>query len=287
MTALPDPSDLAPSQDPAAYGRRRMFSVGFWAMMALCVLCILAGAAVVKFAPMFVGAEPAAPVRTTSTPSSALAPTETGAPPAAPSSQAADAAAAVSTLTDRVQRLEDGQAHALDAAALALAAAALADAAAQPRPFADDLAAFEYVLPFSPDARALRPLAAQGAPTRAALAAALTQEAAAVAVAARVPDRKAGILATLGYAISRVVTVRRIDGAGSAADIALASAEHRAADGDLEGAAQILDTLPATARDALAPWRAKAQRRIEVDRHVANLRAQALAGLMALQKTAP
>ncbi|HEX7761797.1 MAG TPA: hypothetical protein VF459_19980, partial [Caulobacteraceae bacterium] len=75
MTALPDPSDLAPSQDPAAYGRRRMFSVGFWAMISLCLLCILAGAAVVGFAPMLTGAAP--PAAKLATPSSAGAPTET------------------------------------------------------------------------------------------------------------------------------------------------------------------------------------------------------------------
>ena len=54
MTALPDPADLAPSRDPADYGRRGLFSVSFWAMMALCVLCVLAGAAVVYLRPAFV-----------------------------------------------------------------------------------------------------------------------------------------------------------------------------------------------------------------------------------------
>ena len=80
---------------------------------------------------------------------------------------------------------------------------------------------------------------------------------------------------------------RRIDGAGSSTDAALAQAEAQAADGDLEGAMQRVDSLPPTARDALATWRAKAQRRVEIDRHVANLRAQALGGLTAFAKTAP
>ena len=48
---------------------------------------------------------------------------------------------------------------------------------------------------------------------------------------------------------------------------------------DLEGAVQTLDALPATAQGALAAWRAQAERRIEIDRHVANLRTEALAGL--------
>ena len=289
MTALPDPSDLAPSRDPAAYARRRLFSVGFWAMMALCLGCVLAGAALVKFAPMFAGppphaaATPAAVVAATgAAPSASQLPT-----PAAPTQASQAAAAAVSTLTDRVQRLESGQTHALDAATQALAASALADAAAQPRPFADELAAFEHVLPYSPDARALRPLAAQGAPTRAALAADLSRAGADAAVAARRPDRNAGFLANLGYAISRVVSVRRIDGAGSSTDAALARAEAQAADGDLDGAIRLVDGLPPSARDALASWRAKAQRRLEIDRHIASLRAQALGGLTAFAKTAP
>ncbi len=287
MTALPDPSDLAPSRDPAAYGRRRLFSVGFWAMMALCLLCVLAGAALVKFAPMFAPAPPHAAATPAPPGPAPAAGQPSAATPAAltQAGQAADAAAAVSTLTDRVQRLESGQAHALDAASQALAASALAEAAAQPRPFVDELAAFEHVLPYSPDARALRPLAAQGAPTRAALAAELSRAGADAAVAARRPDRNAGFLATLGYAISRVVSVRRIDGAGSSTDAALARAEAQAADGDLDGAVRLVDGLPPSARDALASWRAKAQRRLEIDRHIASLRAQALGGLTAFAKT--
>jgi len=285
MTDPLDLPDLAPGRAPPE--RRRLFSVGFWAMMALCLLCVLAGAAVVAFGPMFTGrgapSAPPAPAQpaATSTTSSAAAP-----PPAA-AGAAGDAAIAVSTLTERVERLEGGQDKALQASAEALAAAALSDAAAQPRPFADALAAYERLLPFSPDARALRPLAAQGAPTRAALAADLGDKAAAVAVAARRPDRQAGIMANLSYAVSRVVEVRRVDGGGSPADAALARAQRLAADGDLEAALQALDGLPATARDALAPWRARAERRVEIDRHVANLRAEALAGLAAARSGPP
>jgi hypothetical protein len=284
------PPDLTPGRAPPQ--GRRLFSVGFWAMMALCLLCVLAGAAVVAFGPMFTGpgftghGAPAAPPPSV-TPAAAPPPYSAATPPPAVGGPAGDAAIAVSTLTERVERLEGGQDKALRAATEALAAAALADAAAQPRPFGDTLAAFERILPFSPDARALRPLAAQGAPTRAALAAALGDEAAAVAVAARRPDRQAGIMANLSYAVSRVVEVRRIDGGGSPADAALARAQSRAAAGDLEGAVQALDALPATAQGALAAWRAQAARRIEIDRHVANLRAEALAGLASAPVASP
>ncbi len=53
MSALPDPAELAPSRDPAAYGRARILSPTFWAMMSLCVLCVLAGVAIVSYAPKF------------------------------------------------------------------------------------------------------------------------------------------------------------------------------------------------------------------------------------------
>lgn len=281
MTALPDPADLAPSRDPADYGRRSLFSASFWAMIALCVLCVLAGAAVVYMHPAFVFGRPVLTAPQAAAASGPAAEQQTAPAGAASSALAAasDASAGVSALSDRVARVEAGQARLSDAAAVALATAALSDAAAQPRPFEGALAAFERVLPASADAYALRPLAAQGAPTRAALAAELSQLSGDIAVAARAPGPDAGILAQAGYLISRVVSVRRVDGGGTGADASLAKALLLAADGDVEGAAALLDTLPTAARDRLAPWRLRAGRRIEIDRHLANLRTQALAGL--------
>ncbi|HZZ34616.1 MAG TPA: hypothetical protein VFE03_02745 [Caulobacteraceae bacterium] len=283
MTALPDPSELAPSRDPADYGRSRLFTTAFWAMISLCILCVLAGAAVVKFAPM-IWPKPAPPGPSQPAASAAASPAPL--PAAGPSPVATPAPDAAGALTDRVGRLEGDQARTVDAAAAALAAAALSDAAAQPRPFADDLAAIEKVLPPSPDLRALRPLAATGAPTRAALAAELDELSSAAAVEARAPAKGAGILDQLGYVVSRVITLRRIDGSGTGAEAALAKAQRRAADGDLEGAVAILDGLPG-ARQRLADWRLRAERRIEIDRHVAGLRAQALAELAAVQRARP
>ena len=51
MTVAPDPSEITPPTDPATYGRPRSFGVAFWAVVALCVLSVVAGAAVTKFAP--------------------------------------------------------------------------------------------------------------------------------------------------------------------------------------------------------------------------------------------
>jgi hypothetical protein len=189
-------------------------------------------------------------------------------------------------LAGRVRRLEDGQTRALNAAAAALAAAALSDAAAKPTPFTADLTAVARVLPGSPDALALAALAQQGAPTRAALAAQLSDIGGDVATAAREPGKNASFMDRAVYAFSRVVTVRRIDTQATGADAALARAERVANDGDLEGAVAVLDTLPDSARARLAPWREKALRRIEIDRHIAALRAEAVANLAQAQGAA-
>jgi hypothetical protein len=279
MTVVPDPAELAPTRDPAAYVRRPLLTGGFWVMMVFCALCLLAAAAVVVLGPRL------APVRRAATVAAAPAPAAIVTPPLqlAP---APESAAPASDLAGRVQRLEGGQTRALNAAAAALAAAALSDAAAKPTPFTAELTAVARVLPGSPDALALAALAQQGAPTRAALAAQLTDIGGEVSTAARAPGKDAGFMDRAVYAFSRVVTVRRIDAQASGADAALSRAERAADDGDLEGAVALLDTLPDSAKARLVPWREKAVRRIEIDRHIAALRAQAIANLAQAQGAA-
>jgi hypothetical protein len=279
MTVVPDPAELAPTRDPAAYARRPLLTGGFWVMMVFCALCLLAAAAVVVLAPRW------APVRRAATVATAPAPAPTVAP-ALQLAPAPQSAAPSPDLAGRVQRLENGQTRTLNAAAAALAAAALSDAAAKPTPFPADLAAVARVLPGSPDALALAALAQQGAPTRAALAEQLTDIGGEVATAAREPGKNASFMDRAVYAFSRVVTVRRIDAQATGPDAALARAERAADDGDLEGAVAVLDTLPDSARARLAPWREKALRRIEIDRHIAALRAQAIANLAQAQGAA-
>ncbi|HEY5070920.1 MAG TPA: hypothetical protein VII63_02710 [Caulobacteraceae bacterium] len=285
MTALPDPAELAPSRDPAAYRRRRILSPSFWAMMSLAVLSVLAGVAIMSFGPRLFRARPSEP---------APAPSATLPPESATASIAAAAAPPLVALTapspevaaleGRLQRLENGQARTIDAAAAALAAAALSEASQGPGPFAGELAAYQRVLPGSQEARALAPLAAEGAPSRAALAAELTDVAAVVATAARAPGKRASVLEQIAYAVSKVVTVRRIDGSGGGADAALATAERRAAEGDLEGASAALRALPGAAQGPLRAWRESAARRISIDRRVDALRGQALADLEAARE---
>jgi hypothetical protein len=285
MTAAPDPAELAPSRDPAAYGRRRILTPAFWAMISLAVLCILAGMAIVSLAPSFRSARTAA-----SAPPPALAP----APPQSPAPSLAAAeppppatlpAPEIAALEGRIERIEAGQGRLIEAAAAALAASALGDAAQGPAPFAGELAAYQRLLPASPGARALAPLAAQGAPTRAALAAQLADIGAAIATAARAPGKNASVLDQLLYAVSRVVTVRRIDETGGGPDAALARAERRARGGDLEGALAALQTLPASTRSGpLRAWREAAARRLAIDRDVAAVRQEAMAALEAARE---
>ena len=276
MNTVKDSAELAPTRNPAAYARRPVLSGVFWVMMAFCALCLLAAAAVVMLGPRL------APVRRIA----AVAPvTATAVAPAQPRPVQITPAAPVdsSDLTARVQRLETGQTRVVDAAAGALAAASLSDAASRPGPFGPDLAAVARLLPGSPDALALAPLAQEGAPTRAALAAELSDIGGQVAAAARTPGKNASFIDRAVYAFSRVVTIRRIDGGASGADAVLARAERAADDGDLEHAVSALDALPDPTKAVLAPWRDKAERRMEIDRRIAAIRGQAMANLAAAQ----
>jgi len=186
----------------------------------------------------------------------------------------------VARLEGRVVALEAGQQRALDAAGAALAAATLADAAGGARPFAQELASLERVLPLSPEVRALARLAQDGAPTRAGLADDFETLAGRAAVAARDPGRNADFLARLRHALSSIVSIRKVGSTqGDTPDAILGRAQASLNEGDIEGALVALGHLPASAQTVLAPWRAAAERRVEIDRHIAAIRADALAGL--------
>jgi hypothetical protein len=281
MTVTPDPAELAPTRDPAAYARRPLLTGGFWVMMAFCALCLLAAVAVVILGPRMSRVKhavaAAAPAPAPASPIAQPLAAQLAAPAQTPASPDESALAA------RVQRLEGRQNRTLAAAAGALAAASLSDAAAKPAPFAADLAAVARVIPGSPDAAALAMLAPQGAPTRPALAAELGARGAEVSTAARAPGKNASFMDRALYAVARVVSLRRIDVEATGADAILARAERAADDGDLEGAVRDLDALPDQAKASLAPWRDKAERRIQIDEHIAGLRAAAVANLAAAE----
>ncbi len=295
MTA-PEPVSLDAPADPAAHGPNpdgpgsdgrgaRLFSVGFWVMLGFTVLCLFAGFVIWRVGPqLFPVVKPPA-ATPAQVPIASLdarladiqARLDVG--PAAPAAPA-QAAAEITALSQRVDRLEADRRQVTLAAAGALAAASLSEAAETSRPFAGELAALEGSLPESADLRALRPLAETGAPTVAALAAEYPDAAARAAVASRAHAQGEGGIARIAQAFAAIVTIRRVDQVeGPGVDAVLARAERRVDAGDLSGAIGELSGLPPAGQDAMAAWRVRAQRRAEIDRRVAAVRAAALADL--------
>ncbi|WP_374575286.1 COG4223 family protein [Phenylobacterium sp.] len=293
MTVSPDPAELTAPRDPASYSAARRGGPGVWSLVAFGVLCVLAGAAIATFGPSLLPAKPDLG-QLADTALHATEPAEpariepAAAPPAAPPAPAAAEPAGsdeVAALSDRLASLEARDAKITQAAAAALSAAALMEASQTSRPFLQELAALEAISPSSSELSAVRRLAEAGAPTRAALAQSFPDYAARAASASHTPGDGAGLLTRIGYALSRVVTLRRVgDVAGSSVDAVLARAERQVEDGDLDSALKTLDGLPPAGREALADWRARAERRAEIDRRIAAIRAQALADLAGLTR---
>jgi len=283
MSPSPDPDITAP-RDPADYRPRPLLGVTFWAMIAFGVICVLAGVGLATFGPKLLARAPllttspepvAGPERPTVMVAPAPAPVAAPPPPAA-------ASADVDRLNARVAALETHETQTSQAAAAALAAAAAVEASQGSGPFADQMAGLIAISPPSPELSALVRLAEAGAPSRAALAASFPDYAARAASAARAPADGAGLMAQITYELSRIVTLRRVgEVPGDSVDALLARAERQVEDGDLDHALRTLDRLPAKARDAIGGWRSRAERRAEIDRNAAALRARALQALTA------
>lgn len=272
---------LSAPRDPGSYGRRRYAGLGVGAVALFGVACLAGGYGLARFGPELypdkpqpgasaerLAADPAA-----STPVAPLAALSAAPPPETP--PAPDAG-----LGQRVEALESDRVKMASAAASALAAGALVEAAQGSRPFPDEVKALAVLAP-SLDLRALAVDAERGAPSRAALAASFPDYAARAASAARAPDDGAGVLERIGYALSRVVALRRVgDVPGQGVDALIARAERQVEDGDVLAALATLETLPADAKDAIGPWRDRAERRAKIDREIAAVRAQALEELV-------
>jgi hypothetical protein len=287
MTSAPDPADVTGPdlpRDPADYApRRRGLGAAFWAMIAFGVFCAVAGLIVGRYGPRLFPVRPkpaaSAPPAAASPPAPATPPAPAAVlapPPAAPAPPAPD----VAVLGDRLDHLQVGQQRIATAAAASLAAAELSEAAQSAQPFAGQLASLQRLLPASADLAALRPLAQSGAPGRAALAAQFAPLADRAALAARAPGEEAGVTDRLRHLMASIFVLRRIDRtSGNDPDAILARAQRLADDGDLAGALAQTDTLPPAGREALADWRERARRRVDIDRLVAGIRAGALRDL--------
>ena len=288
MTAPPEPAGLSAPKDPAEY-RRAPAGPARWAVVALCLVCVLAGAAVGVLVPRLLAARPAplAAAEASLAAEPALAPAQP--PPSAPETLVVTPAASsveIERLTARIAALETQEKSTSQAAAAALAAAALVEATQGSRPFSDELASLRAAVPGLPELAALSRLAEAGAPTRAALAASFPDYAARAATAARAPGEGAGLADRIGYALARVISIRRVgEVGGEGVDARLARAERLVEDGDLDGALRVLDGLSPAAREALAPWRIRAERRAEIDRQAAALRVRALRDLGAAARS--
>ena len=282
MSAPPDSAEFAARRAPP--GRAPVMSAPFWAMMILAACCLLAAVLVVVVGPRLLAvrrAAPSAAAPSSPAPSLAMAAASTP-PPGVPLPAPGDLAG----LETRFGVLEAGQTRILDAASRALAVAVLSEAANQPRPFAQTLSQFEPILP--PTAiLALTPLALKGAPTRAELAVDLDDVATRAAVEARAPTRTASLGARLAYALSRLVSIRRVDPSGSGPDGLIVRAQMSAAAGDTEGALALIDQLPPASSQVLKVWREDAVRRIDIDRDVSALQIEAAANLASARKAPP
>lgn len=291
MNAAPDPAEIVAPSDPALYARRRVMGPGVWIWLILCVLCIALGAGVAHYGPTLfktkaaptdgvVSAEPSPHAVADRVATGSALPVDAG------TSAVAPPAADLERLDGRIAALEYSQKGVTAAAAAALAVSALAEATETSRPFGQELAGLQRVLPPSPDLRALSELADKGAPTRAGLAMQFTALAGRAASASRNPGPDADLFSRIRYALSSIVSIRHVGSTtGSTPDAMLARAQALLDDGDVEGAVQALDPLPDAARVVLAPWINAANRRIEIDRHVAAIRADALTGLSRVTRT--
>lgn len=253
------------------------------------LVCMVAGYTLSRFGPHLVPVKPRPSLSSDLAALRPLVPVPTypaDDPPRPEATPAGPGAEAMQQLARRIEALESEQSRTAEAAASALAAAALMEAAQTSRPFAEELAALDAVSPPSAELRALRRVAERGAPSRSALAASFPDYAARAAGAARAPGEGAGLMARLAAALSRVVTLRQVgDVPGNGVDALLARAERQVEEGDLDHALKTLDGLPPGGRDALAPWRAAAETRADIDRRISAVRVQALEDLARLARS--
>jgi hypothetical protein len=257
-------SDPDLPKDPAEYRPKPLMGPSFWIMLVFGLVCVLAGAGVAMLLPRLLPPPRPAPVATPPAPTPSAAPT----PPAGQDE--------VARLNARIAALENAGARSSEAASAAMAAAGLIEAAQGSRPFGAEFAALRAAAPDLPELARLARLAAQGAPSRAALAASFPEYAAQAASRAREPGKGARLSERIAYAASRIVSVRRVDDVGGAGpDARLARAEAALARGEIPAALAALDGLPPGAQAALAPWRAEAERRAELDGAVVALRRHA------------
>ena len=288
----------SPTRADGAEPRRSLFSGSFIFMMVFAFACVVGGYLFAVLGPQLfpVRARPAptaiqpaaAMASAPSTVRRVLAPTgpQLGVYPVARDPLSMPAPLTPQGLIPRVEAIETRQAVVIEAAEAALAAANLGDASQRGGPFVSAFSQVAQAMPTSAHTRSLAPLAAIGAPSRAALSAEFADLAQPLEIAANAPGQGSGFADRVAYWFSSIITVRRSGADSQVRATPLIRVQRLVAAGDLEPALSAIATLPGAARDRLANWRIRAERRVLIDQHVQGLRTEALERLRALPPTA-
>jgi hypothetical protein len=184
-----------------------------------------------------------------------------------------DVQGGLKALASRVDALEGKLASAPAAgneAARSVALVSLRRAAESGAPFVGDLDMAAALGLASANVVMLRPLAAKGVPSAAAIAAELPVDAILAATAAADPN--AGFWQRLFGGVSGLVSVRPAGPiAGSDPPAIVSRMQAAVAKGDLAGALKEREALPQAGKDASAAWAGKARDRVTVDQAIARI----------------
>lgn len=179
-------------------------------------------------------------------------------------------------LRDALAEVEAARVRVGEETVLALAAGQLREAFRTGQPYAEELEGLRR-LAGGDEALAdvlarLEPQAQQGVPTLTELQASYTEAASAAVTADRAGSAESDWQAAIWNRVSDLVAVRAVgEPEGEGTEAIVARAERRLQGGDLEAALRELDALEGPAAEAMAPWRERAQARIEAEQALSAL----------------
>ena len=181
------------------------------------------------------------------------------------------------------QSAHDSAARRQSAEALLLVAGQLRDAVERGGPYAVELAAARKVAPASaaPALDSLASTAETGVARRETLAEQFPEIASAIARATLVPSEGDDLWSRLKREAAKLVSIRRVDGAGDDPMSIAARAEKALKAGNLADAVKELQTLSGEPAEAAKAWLAAAQARLAAERGLADLAAATATALSA------
>lgn len=179
----------------------------------------------------------------------------------------------VTQLRQTLPALETRLSAAEQAAGAAFAVAAAAEASRSSGGFQQAQAALAALLPNNPNVTALAPLAVQGAPSRMELRDRFEAMELDILRAARQAQAGSGLWGRVQAASATWITIRR-QGEGDTTAGVLERAGARLAADDLAGAVNEVSRLRGAGAQAASGWLADARRRLEIESHLAAVRAE-------------